>query len=217
MPADYQGRRADVTANDAVNPIPLLAAALRLTAVPTAVAVSRMFVRHTLSRWQMEEQTDTAALIMSELVTNAVRASGITETEPKSWQITAEHVIGIQLRALEASLFVEVWDRSEGEPVKKNPTLEATSGRGLLLVDALAKRWNIYRSPVGGKVVWAELPLGVPVESPPFDQDHAPLILHPSIRAPRGPVEDQARTALFEHLMETTASVAAASRGNDAI
>ncbi|WP_200300802.1 ATP-binding protein [Streptomyces adelaidensis] len=202
---------------DTVHPIPLLAASLRLTAVPSAVAVSRMFVRHTLTRWKFDDHTETATLIMSELVTNAIKASGITAPEPKPWQINAEHVIGIQLRALEASLYVEVWDRSEAAPVRKNPALEDTSGRGLLLIDALAKRWNIYRSPVGGKVVWAELPLGVPVESPPFDQDHAPLILHPSIRAPRGPVEDQARTALFEHLMETTASVAAASRGNDAI
>ena len=146
--------------NDTVNPAPLLTNSLRLIAVPTAVGCSRMFVGHTLKLWQLDEHTDTAALIMSELVTNAVKASGITEPDPKPWQITAEHVIGIQLRAIEASLFVEVWDRTDTTPVQKNPTLEAEGGRGLLLVEQLAKRWDVYRPRVGGKVVWAELPLG---------------------------------------------------------
>lgn len=201
---------------DTVNPIPLLAASLRLTAVPTAVGMSRLFVRHTLTRWHFEELTDPATLIMSELVTNAVKASGVTETEPRLWQITAEHVIGIQLRALEASLYIEVWDRTEGTPVKKNPTLEATSGRGLLLVEEVAKRWNVYRPPVGGKVVWAELPLGVPLESPPFDQDHAPLMLPRDVRASRGPIDDQARTALLDWLMKTAVTAMAAEQVNDA-
>ncbi|MEH0417269.1 hypothetical protein [Streptomyces sp. B21-083] len=66
---------------------------------------------------------------MSELVTNAVKASGITDPEPKSWQIKAEHVIGIQLRAIEVSLFVEVWDRAEAGPVRKNPDLESEEPR----------------------------------------------------------------------------------------
>lgn len=111
-----------MTAKDTVHPIPLLAASIRLTAVPAAVPYSRMFVRHTLGRWQqLEEHTDTAALIMSELVTNAVRASGVDDERPKTWQITSEHVIGAQLRAIAASLYVEVWDRTEAEPVRRNP------------------------------------------------------------------------------------------------
>ncbi|WP_262701373.1 MULTISPECIES: ATP-binding protein [Streptomyces] len=144
---------------DTVNPIPLYASSLRLTAVPTAVGCSRMFVRHTLKLWQLEDHAETATLVMSELVTNAVKASGITEPEPKSWQITAEHVIGIQLRAIEASLYVEVWDRTDAAPVRKNPDLETEGGRGLLLVEQLAKRWDVYRPRVGGKVVWAECAL----------------------------------------------------------
>ncbi|WP_327313320.1 ATP-binding protein [Streptomyces sp. NBC_01235] len=200
---------------DTVNPIPLLAASLRLTAVPTAVSCSRMFVRHTLTRWHLEDHIDTAALIMSELVTNSVRASGITDTDPKSWQITAEHVIGIQLRAIEASLYVEVWDRMQGVPVRKNPNPETEGGRGLLLVEQLAKRWNVYRPHVGGKVVWAELPLGLPVESPPFDQEHTPLVLPTDIRAERGPVEEQARSALFDQLLKTTVDAMVSVRMTD--
>lgn len=199
--------------NDTVNPAPLLTNSLRLIAVPTAVGCSRMFVGHTLKLWQLDEHTDTAALIMSELVTNAVKASGITEPDPKPWQITAEHVIGIQLRAIEASLFVEVWDRTDTTPVQKNPTLEAEGGRGLLLVEQLAKRWDVYRPRVGGKVVWAELPLGPPVELRPFD--HKQVRLPDGIRASRGPVADQARTALFDRLLETTVTAMMAARVND--
>ncbi|WP_243766182.1 ATP-binding protein [Streptomyces sp. GC420] len=195
---------------NAVNPIPLLARSLRLTAVPSAVSVSRMFVGHTLKLWQLEDHTDTAALIMSELVTNAVKASGITDTDPKSWQITAEHVIGIRLRAIEASLYVEVWDRTDVAPVRKNPSLEAEGGRGLLLVEQLAKRWDVYRPHVGGKVVWAELPLGLPVELRPFE--HTPLLLPSGIRAPGGPVESQARSALLDVLMTTTVEAMIAAR-----
>lgn len=66
-------------------------------------------------------------------------------------------------------------------PARQNPSLDATSGRGLLLVDELATRWNVYRPPVGGKVVWAELLLGVPLEPPPFDQQHVPLVLPPGV------------------------------------
>ncbi|GGJ27726.1 ATP-binding protein [Streptomyces brasiliensis] len=195
---------------DTVNPIPLYASSLRLTAVPTAVGCSRMFVGHTLKLWQLKDHAETATLVMSELVTNAVKASGITEPEPKAWQITAEHVIGIQLRAIEASLYVEVWDRSDQAPVRKNPDLETEGGRGLLLVEQLAKRWNVYRPRVGGKVVWAELPLGVPVELRPFE--HTPPPLPRGIRAMQGPVESQARSALLDVLMTTTVDAMCAAR-----
>ncbi|MGW5232895.1 ATP-binding protein [Streptomyces nodosus] len=195
---------------DAATPIPLLARSLRLTAVPSAASVSRMFVSHTLKLWQLEDHAETATLVMSELVTNAVKASGITDTDPKSWQIKAEHVIGIQLRAIEASLYVEVWDRTDAAPVRRNPSLEAEGGRGLLLVEQLAKRWDVYRPHVGGKVVWAELPLGLPVELRPFD--HVPLILPSGIRASRGPVEGQARTALLDWLSRTTIEAMIAAR-----
>ncbi|MEV0480710.1 ATP-binding protein [Streptomyces sp. NPDC050508] len=189
---------------DNVHPIPLLAASLRLVAVPTAVACSRMFVRHTLGRWNLQDQEENATLIMSELVTNAIKTGGLTEPDPKPWQIKAEHVIAVQLRVLDRSLFVEAWDRTPQLPVLQHPGFTATSGRGLLLVESLAKQWDVYGTPVGGKVVWAELPLDVSVEPPLFDPPHTPLRLPDGIRAPWGPVELQARQALLDHLLVTT-------------
>jgi len=213
MSADHQERRDNVTTKDkdTVTPIPLLAASLRLVAVPTAVPCSRIFVQHTLTHWHFEEHTDTAALIMSELVTNAVRAGGIIDDRPKSGWITSEHVIGIQLRALESSLYVEVWDRTEAVPVRKNPGPEAVGGRGLLLVEALAERWDIFRPVVGGKIVWAELPLGVSIESRPHQEHRPSLVLPPGIRASRGPGADQARSALLDQLLTTTITAQAKS------
>ncbi|MEU9388924.1 ATP-binding protein [Streptomyces sp. NPDC048324] len=189
---------------DIVTPIPLLAASLRLTAVPTAVGVSRMFVRHTLPRWNIPEQIENATLITSELVTNAITASGLTDPDWESWQIKAEHVIAIQLRVFDGSLYAEVWDRTPETPVRQNPDFNATSGRGLLLVESLAERWGVYRPHIGGKVVWAELPLGSAAEPPPFDPPHTPLLLPKGTRAKWGPVELQARQALLDRLMVTT-------------
>lgn len=187
-----------------VESIQLLAASLRLTAVPTTVGHSRMFVRHTLRRWHLEDQEEPAALIMSELMTNAVKASGISDPNPKPWQIKAEHVIGVQLQVVHHRLCVEVWDRAPDTPVRQNPDFNATSGRGLLLVEALAKKWGVYRPTVGGKVVWAELPVEPPVDQLPFDLPQQPLLLPAGVRAPSGPVELQARQALLDRLMVTT-------------
>ncbi|SES34964.1 Anti-sigma regulatory factor (Ser/Thr protein kinase) [Streptomyces sp. yr375] len=183
--------------DDTVDPIPLLCTTLRLTPVPTAVPCARMFVRQTLTRWRLDAHIDTAELVMSELVTNAVRTGA---------------VIGIQLRALEAVLYVEVWDRTEDPPVRGNPGPETVGGRGLLLVEGLAKRWDVYRPRVGGKVVWAELPLAAPPEPVSAHRAPVPLVLPPGVRPPRGPVDDQARWALLDHLWETTFAAMTAAR-----
>jgi anti-sigma regulatory factor (Ser/Thr protein kinase) len=193
-----------MNAADVVHPIPLLAASLRLTAVPTAVGHSRMFVRHTLDRWKLMEHEESATLIMSELVTNAIKASGITDPDPRPWQIKDEHVIGAQLQVVHGKLFVEVWDRTPETPVRQNPDFNATSGRGLLLVESLAEDWGICRPHVGGKVVWAELPVELPADSPPFDLPHRPMLLPAGVRAPWGSVELQARQALLDRLTVTT-------------
>lgn len=148
-----------------VTPIPLLASSVRLNAIPQAVAATRLFVRHTLTLWDLEEHVETVALIMSELATNAVLAS-ITDAQAGTEETTDEVVIGAQIRAIEASLFVEVYDRTSAAPVRRNPDQDAEGGRGLLLVDVLAKQWNVYRPSVGGKIVWAELPLGFPWNRP---------------------------------------------------
>ncbi|XHM66161.1 ATP-binding protein [Streptomyces nigra] len=179
-----------------------------------AVTTSRRFVDYTLSRWKLTDHAEAAALVMSELVTNAVKASAVIAPKVKPGQAKPERVVGVQLRAIEASMHVEVWDRIEETPVRRVPGTDTEGGRGLLLVDALAKQWNVFRPMVGGKVVTAELPLRLPIEAAASDEMHVPLQLPDGMRA-HGPGAERARSALFEYLMETTVA-AMCARVNDA-
>jgi hypothetical protein len=52
-------------------------------------------------------------------------------------------------------MMLQVWDASDEMPTRQNTTPDQEAGRGLMLVDALAKDWGAYRKAEGGKVVWA--------------------------------------------------------------
>ncbi|WP_329390761.1 ATP-binding protein [Streptomyces sp. NBC_01716] len=173
-------------------PNQLFTTSIRLAAVSSAVPCSRMFVRDILDRWKLGDYIEVAELVVSELVANAVKMTGITDPEPKSWDIKAEHVIGVQLRTTNGSLFVEVWDRSMDAPVSKNPDNNTEGGRGLMLIGAMVKQWDVHRPQSGGKDVWAELELGKPAEPPP--PHHSPLTVRvPGMTtAPRGAMEKTA-------------------------
>jgi anti-sigma regulatory factor (Ser/Thr protein kinase) len=137
---------------------------LRLPALVSSVAGSRLFVRQTCKSWQMrQEQIDDAQLLASELVSNAILASGATE--PRStWSLpyADSQLIGLRLLALDGSLVIEVWDSSPRSPklIERTDLLE--HGRGLQLVDALSIRWGHYPR-IGGKVVWCQLALDADV------------------------------------------------------
>jgi anti-anti-sigma regulatory factor len=91
---------------------------------------------------------DAAQLVASELVTNAV--------------IHARTTIDLTLRFLSPVLHIAVRDRAGGMPRLTGIVDEsAESGRGLVLVDALAARWGSLL-PHGGKVVWAQVRLPAP-------------------------------------------------------
>lgn len=149
-------------------PIPttLYVSSIRLAAVLTAVSVSRAFIRQTLATWQLADQIDGAEVVVSELVTNAIKSTGITDPSPRWTAKRAEHIIGVQLRLVGTSLYVEVWDRGDGAPEIPEQSLDAEGGRGLFLVESLSTRWDIYRPAVGGKIIWAELALPAPVNKP---------------------------------------------------
>ncbi|MEV3874480.1 ATP-binding protein [Streptomyces sp. NPDC049906] len=133
---------------------------ITLVAVPTAVPVARMFVRALLEHWGVAEVADEVMLVASELVGNAVKAVGFADRAPMTWEITARHVIGVQLRIVDAHLYVEVWDGSAALPRRQAVSLDTEGGRGLILVENVCEGWDVFRPDVGGKVVWARLPLG---------------------------------------------------------
>ncbi|MFF0105851.1 SpoIIE family protein phosphatase [Streptomyces hirsutus] len=111
--------------------------------VPQAVGHARRFTRRTLRSWGVSEDLDTALLVVSELVTNAL--------------VHTEGQVRLDLTLVGTRLRLAVADASPRSPAKPNSIgWEATGGRGILLVEALSAAWGTL--PVsGGKQVWAEL------------------------------------------------------------
>ena len=131
---------------------------LTLAAHPSAVPWARRLADQALREWHLTGLSDTALLLVSELVTNAVRASARAAgagAQPPGAPGPGGH-IGLTLRRLEESLVVQVWDASPALPVLREPAADADSGRGLLLVQALSSEWG-QEPAEGGKVVWCEL------------------------------------------------------------
>jgi anti-sigma regulatory factor (Ser/Thr protein kinase) len=133
----------------------LFVSSIRLTAGLTAVRAAREFTRRTLRHWHLPDVLDSAELVVSELATNAVRNTGSED---------GHQVVGVQLRLMDALLYIEVWDPGQGAAVVPVQSLDAEGGRGLFLVESLCERWDTYRPEAGGKVVWGRLTLTGPVD-----------------------------------------------------
>lgn len=130
---------------------------LSLLAIPaqgSAVSQARDYVGAVLRDWGLPEMTDTIQLIVSELATNAVRAS--TELPPRPASDGQPARVLIRLSSDLALTLVEVWDSSSRPPTPGQPTSDDESGRGLMLVAALSQQsgWTRLRRGTG-KIVWA--------------------------------------------------------------
>lgn len=131
---------------------------IELAAVPTAPAVARSFVRHTLRTWSLDELADNAELIASELVTNAVKATGVAGPEPSCLDLRDLALVVMRLRVHDGALRIAVQDSSHEQPRPQAAGDDAEGGRGLFLVEALSTRWDV-RPTQDGKVTWADLAL----------------------------------------------------------
>lgn len=125
---------------------------LKLAARPSAAQWARRVLRQMLRERQLDKISDTALLLVSELVTNAVNASGNGACRDHPYQL----MIALTLRLTHTSLLIEVWDADPGLPVLQEADLTGECGRGLLLVDILGDGWG-HRAADGGKVVWCKL------------------------------------------------------------
>lgn len=112
------------------------------SAEATAPALVRSFVRAELAGWDLARLTDVAELLVSEVVTNAVRHAGTGGT--------------VELRRTEQGIRIDVADHGSGVPVRRTPGPDEIAGRGLGIVDTLASRWGVEELE-DGKVVWFEL------------------------------------------------------------
>lgn len=119
---------------------------LVLTAQPQSVPAARNAVRAQLIEWDMAHLVDDAALLVTELATNAV--------------LHARGQLRITLRLLAGTVRLEVGDDSPRLPTQRRPSTTAGTGRGLALVEALSSDWGVESGGGEGKVVWALLRAG---------------------------------------------------------
>jgi anti-sigma regulatory factor (Ser/Thr protein kinase) len=112
-----------------------------LPATPVAARAARQVVAAQCSSWD-SDVVDTALLLTSELVTNAVIHGGSD--------------VQLEVRIDGALLRVDVGDDSARLPRQRSADHNALDGRGLQIVDLLATRWGVYDEPLG-KTVWFEL------------------------------------------------------------
>jgi anti-sigma regulatory factor (Ser/Thr protein kinase) len=107
-----------------------------------------------LWEWAVPVDVDTAELLISELVTNGMKAAlAIGFNQPVSLTLSAGSEV----------LVIEVWDGNPHHPVLREldgdvPPLGRESGRGLFLVHTLSEKWGWYpTSSPAGKVTWCAL------------------------------------------------------------
>lgn len=122
----------------------------RLSRCRRSVPRSRAALHAVLGGWGVDQDVvESAQLVLSELVTNALRVP-----------VPSDRQVSVRIaRALEDGLLrLEVSDAGSGRPEVRAPGDDETGGRGLLLVEALAHRWGVDERAGGiGKTVWAEL------------------------------------------------------------
>ncbi|MDR3082200.1 MAG: ATP-binding protein [Streptomyces sp.] len=122
----------------------------RLPRSHLSVPRARALLHAVLADWGAgQEVLDSAELVLSELVTNALRVP-----------VPSDRQVGVRIThsVAEGLLRLEVSDAGGGRPEVREPGEDETCGRGLLLVEALAYRWGYEERAAGiGKTVFAEL------------------------------------------------------------
>ncbi|MGW7045044.1 ATP-binding protein [Streptomyces avermitilis] len=144
------------------------AASCALPARYEAVREARQFTRRTLDQWDADDRFDDICLVVSELVTNALRHALPSDTPRANEQ---DPPVRLHLMRWTSRLVCAVRDPSHDSPVaRESEDFSAESGRGLFLVDSFADSWGWHPSPnphyeaghghtvtaaFSGKVVWA--------------------------------------------------------------
>lgn len=173
---------------------------------PSSVRDARLFVIDKLQEWHCDELVDSAALVTSELATNAVVHTG----QPYS----------VEIERQDDGIRVEVGDRaSDGLPAPGAVPSVGTAAEedpahpdpnrlfsGLGLVDAVATRWGSRATPDGGKVVWFEL------AGRPFGRSRDRVLDLRDLRTPEPgsglPDEDDGKEVLGGHRPEEKGTMA---------
>ena len=130
---------------------------MEIPGAPAAVRSARRLVTTTLEEWGLPHLVEYAALLVSEVVTNAV--------------LHARSDVEVEIRCVDEVVRVSVLDGATRPPERRRHGLHAGTGRGLGMVEALSLRWGSEAADLPfRKAVWFELPvdparLAVAVES----------------------------------------------------
>jgi anti-sigma regulatory factor (Ser/Thr protein kinase) len=126
---------------------------LVLGAIDTTPRTARATLRECLSQWKLAHLQDDAELILDELVVNAVTAS--RQATPQGEEPAA---ITVRIAVERGELRLQAWDPDPLPPPHDYlPGLWDESGRGLVIVKALAYQWGTTPGTNGGKHVFATL------------------------------------------------------------
>lgn len=113
-----------------------------LRADAMSAARARTFVRDVLQAWGCNHLVEITVLVANEVVTNAI--------------LHARTEVGVRVRLGQGFVRVEVSDRSDSVPVRRDIPDDATGGRGVALLDAMVARWGVEHLP-DGKRVWFDM------------------------------------------------------------
>ena len=145
LPAGNQATQADM-------------ASLPLGPAPGSARAARDFTTAVLGTWGLAGALPDARLVVSELVTNALRYGLGAATLPAPCvPCSPGPFIRLRLVRSPGGLRCEVTDPSDIMPSRLAPDENTEIGRGLCLVAALSAQWGATPLPRGGKCVWAEL------------------------------------------------------------
>ncbi|MEU5880690.1 ATP-binding protein [Spirillospora sp. NPDC047279] len=132
------------------------------------VPIARASLRRVFDSWGLNELSDDAENVLSELLTNAITFV-LGQGEAAAW-------VSYSFMIRDGRVEVRVWDPyPDALPEPREPDFVSQSGRGLFIVDALADDWSVQRYDTG-KTVWASWPVfpkaprtpaGAPADSQP--------------------------------------------------
>lgn len=113
---------------------------------PRSVGHARHLLVQSLNTWGLAHLSDAAELVLSELVTNSVRHA----------RTPSGRRIATRFERLPGGVRIEVHDANATRPERREPSSDAESGRGLVLVDAVTGgNWGVSDRDGVGKLVWA--------------------------------------------------------------
>ena len=130
-------------------------------ALPRAARDARTFTSRVLAAWALSHLAETATLLVSELITNAIaHAGGVIDSPDDPTELLGKVAPVMLCVSLRETLLIEIWDQSPTPPIRRAAADDAESGRGLELVAMLSKEWGCNVLTSGGKIVWFALETG---------------------------------------------------------